>query len=279
VGTPASRQGRPRFPIFRALGAHEPPQVVEIQGGAHTRASIFKHDSWAATALYVGPAGKVVCKFNRQQSIFGIPMTGLGRMLAEREIGMLRCLEDVANVPRWLGPVCAEGRRLEHVVARAYVEGHPLGRRESLSPAFFDKLAAVLRVMHERGLAYVDLHKRENILVGVDREPYLFDFQISVALGHGAGPRHPWLDESLKLLQESDRYHLEKHRRHYLDGVRLRTLPWFIQAHRRIGRPFRELRRRLLVALGIRTGSGRAESEHFAEDAVRLELEEMRRAA
>jgi hypothetical protein len=249
--------------------------TVEIQGREHTRATIFKHDSWAATALYLGPTGKVVCKFNRQQPILGVPMTGLGRMLAAREIAMLRRLEDAGNVPRWLGPARVNGRRLEHVVARAYIEGHPLSRHERLPARFFDKLAALLRVMHERGLAYVDLHKRENILVGDDGEPYLIDFQISVALGNP----HCWRRECLKVLQEADLYHLDKHRRHYADGVRLQALPWFISAHRRIGGPFRELRRRLLVALGMRTGTGRAGTEHFAEDAVRLELEEARRAA
>jgi hypothetical protein len=36
--------------------------------------------------------------------------------------------------------------------------------------------------------------------------------------------------------------------------------------------PFRNLRRRLLVVLGIRKGRGRAETEHFPEDAVRQSL-------
>jgi hypothetical protein len=36
--------------------------------------------------------------------------------------------------------------------------------------------------------------------------------------------------------------------------------------------PFRSARRRLLVLLGIRKGRGRAETEHFPEDAVRRSL-------
>jgi hypothetical protein len=271
---------RSRSPLFRALGADNPPQRVEIQGHGYHLETVFKHDSWAATALYVSRAGKAVCKFNRREPIFGIPMYGLGRTLAEREVEVLNRLADVANVPRWLGPVVCAGRPLRHALARSYIPGRPLSPRDRLPGSFYDALSRLLKIMHERRLAYVDLHKAENVLVGADGQPYLFDFQISF-IGRAGGGEAGWTQPLLRLLQEADAYHLGKHRRRDVSraAVAKPELPWFIQAHRLVGYPFRELRRRLLVALGIRSGAGRACTELFPEDAVAREVGLPRRAA
>ena len=43
---------RPRPALFRALGRHDPPSEIEVAGDLYRRSSVFKHDSWAATALY-----------------------------------------------------------------------------------------------------------------------------------------------------------------------------------------------------------------------------------
>jgi hypothetical protein len=45
--------------------------------------------------------------------------------------------------------------------------------------------------------------------------------------------------------------------------------PWWINLHRFFAVPLRHLRRRLLVAMGIRAASGKASSETYAEDAYR----------
>ncbi len=50
-----------------------------------------------------------------------------------------------------------------------------------MNESFFPGLSALLDAMHERKVAYVDLHKRENILVNEKARPCLIDFQISVA--------------------------------------------------------------------------------------------------
>jgi hypothetical protein len=47
--------------------------------------------------------------------------------------------------------------------------------------------------------------------------------------------------------------------------------PFWIMAHRLIAMPFRAVRRRLLTRLRVRDGRGRAHSEVFAEEAVRLD--------
>lgn len=245
----------------------------------------FKHDSWAATALYhpepdstsdAASAGPIVCKFNRVQPALGIPMRWLGRILARREALLLERLADVPGVARPAGTVRLDGRPAPHAVARLYIPGHPLHRHEQVADDFFPRLLRTLQQMHERRIAYVDLHKRENLIVGDDGLPYFIDFQICFHLTARPLARiWPW-PAILRLLQQSDLYHLHKHRLQLRpdqvptdqrDIERLR--PWPIRLHRRFAVPFRTARRWLLVRLGVRSGRGRAASELAPEDAVR----------
>jgi len=270
---------RPRPPVLRALGRREPPERVEVEGMPYALERVFKHDSWAATALY-GPLHpglpRVVCKFNRQAPVFLLPLSWLGPRLARREGAFLALLAGSGRVPRVYRRIHDhQGRPLAHAVGHDFVEGEPLSRRSALNDGFFPALEQLLATMHGAGLAYVDLHKMENVLVGGDGLPWLIDFQVSFALPL----RQPWraLGQPLfSLLRSADTYHLMKH------WIRLRPQqcglgpedldrfrPRWIRWHRRIGVPLRQLRRRLLVWLGVRDRSGHAHSEHFAEDALR----------
>lgn len=265
---------RPRPPLFRALGANDPPAEVTVDGSTFERTEIYKHDSWAATALYTGRSGQIVCKFNRTQPILGASTEWLGRRLAAREHSALTRLADLDAIPKPLGPVHADGKLHRNAVARKYIAGHPLGRDEVVGPHFFPALRATLREMHDRGIAYVDLHKRENVIVGRDGRPYLVDFQICFDVTH---PRVRWLpgvDRVFAALCAGDRYHLAKHvfrTPGSTEDAPTPVIPAWLQAHRLVAVPFRQLRRRMLVTKGIRTGRGSVASEVFAEDAVRRE--------
>jgi hypothetical protein len=256
--------GRPRPPLLRALGRAEPPEQVEADGSRFHRVTTFKHDSWAATGLYEAESGRqIVCKFNRIQPVFGIPMRWLGRLLAGRERRMLKRLADEPLVPNPCRRLRVEGQSAPNCVAHDFVPGHPLSRRMPLSPEFFPQLEGLLQRVHQRGIAYVDLHKRENILVGSDGRPYLIDFQISQHL-----PQRGPLGTVLRVLQRCDDYHLSKHiHRNCLDRggepgqSRGAARPWVIRAHRQIAVPFRTFRRQLLVWLKVRAPGGRAQTE------------------
>ena len=277
-GEPAEA-AQPRPKLFRALGRADPPEQVEIDGHSCRLLEVLKHDSWAATALYDGPQGKVVAKFNRQQSVFGLPMKWLGRRLARRETRMLQLLADLPNIPDYSGNLTTNGVSQSHAVTHDYVAGHPLERRESVNDDFFPILQQLIKDMHARGIAYVDLSKRQNIIVGDDHKPYLIDFQISLNLP-GWWPGNAWpMRAVFRLLQDMDDHHVYKHFRDCrpdllsLEQLDLeRNRPWTIRLGRRIGKPLREIRRKFLVFIGVRTGKGRAQSETAPEDAVRREM-------
>jgi hypothetical protein len=269
---------KPRSELFLAMGQAGLPSQVEVAGALYVLRDTLKHDSWAATGLYEGPTGRIICKFNRVRPVFGVPLGWLGRMLGRREVHMLHRLEGVPNVARGMGEVRVDGHVMLHAVARQFVEGRPLRPRQYVADDFFPRLRAALDEIHRRGAAYVDLHKRDNIIVGVDGQPYLIDFQVSWGASRTPGVwSRLWLSGALlRMLQRSDDYHLLKHMiRHRADLVppgqrnidRLR--PWPNRVARWLGDPIRFLRRRLLVLLSMRAGKGYARSEMHLEDADR----------
>jgi hypothetical protein len=205
-------------------------------------------------------------------------MAWLGRRLARREATFLRRLAGVRGVPAACGPVSVGGKRWKHAVAHAFIPGQPLGPGHRLNDRFFPALRALLAAIHDRGVAYVDLHKRENILVTDQSEPCLIDFQVCFGVWSKR-----WADTALgktvlRAMQEADWYHLGKHvAQHRPDQKGLLAVgrPWWIQAHRVVAVPLRQLRRSVLTWLGVRQVGGRAETETFPEEAVR----QTRRAA
>jgi hypothetical protein len=267
---------RPRPAVLRALGREEPPTSVELDGEIFHRVETLKHDSWAATAVYRSATRTAKCKFNRTQAILLLPMGWLGRLLAARERWFMNRLAGIQGIPESLGDVRVDGRPHGNAVAHAWIEGHALAEREWVDDRFFPTLEAILGAVHRRGVAHVDLHKRENLLVDEEGRPHLIDYQISFGLPADGRIARLLLGGLLRLLQRCDEYHLLKHRvKHRPDQVRIsradmqRLRPWWIRAHRCVAVPFRTVRRRLLTAVRVRSTTGHAFSEAFPEVAHR----------
>jgi hypothetical protein len=254
--------------------------MVTVCGRTCRRGEILKHDSWAATAIYEDEAGtRITCKFNRRQPIFLLPTGWLGRRLAARESWFLRELADIETVPDDLGPVRVAGEVQPHALARVYIAGAPLMKFQPVGDNFFPELLTTLAAMHRRGLAHVDMNKKENVIVGADGRPHLIDFQISFR------PPRGWLGTSWPIrslhrqLAAADLLHFIKHVGDCRpDQFGTRGIgfppepPALLRLHRRAIKPLRATRRRLLVALGVRSGAGHAETELEPEDAVRRRL-------
>jgi hypothetical protein len=275
AGPGATGHTRPRPAILRALGHAEPPTSIELDGETFRRIETLKHDSWAATAVYRSASRTAKCKFNRTQPIGLVPMRWLGRLLAAREQWFMDRLAGIQGIPVSLGDVNVDGRKLPNAVAHEWIAGHALAEGEQVDDRFFPTLTAILEAVHRRGVAHVDLHKRENLLVDDEGRPHLIDYQISFGLPT-AGISAIVFGGVLRLLQRCDDYHLLKHRvKHRPDQIGMslddmhRLRPWWIRAHRCVAVPFRTVRRRLLAALRIRSRTGHAYSEAFPEVAHR----------
>jgi hypothetical protein len=249
----AKRPPRLPHPWLYALPGGRLPDRVTCAGQRYEIVETFKHDFFAATGLYRGASGLAVLKINRTNEFFGLPLGWAGRLLARREIRLYAAARDLPGIPRLLGAVGETG------FMHAFVPGHPLGRREAVGELFFAQLLALVSALHTRHIAYVDLNKRQNILVGIDGRPYLIDFQISLHWPPTGWRRWSVARWLLTRFQHGDYYHCLKHKRRLrpdlltADEARAvaRLSPW-IRVHRWIARPLTHLRRRTLRHL--RTG-------------------------
>lgn len=240
---------KPRHAWLYALPRGRMPDAVRCGGERFEHVRTFKHDFFAATGLYRGPSGLAVLKMGRVNDALSIPLAWIGEFLTRREAEFYERLQDLENVPRFIGRVGRNG------LLHAYVPGHALERHEPVSDTFFDELLATVRALHDRGMAYVDLNKRQNVLMGDDGRPYLIDFQISLA------PPRGWLRFApvrflLAHFQHGDWYHCLKHKRRLRpelltdeERAALEKLSLPIRLHRWLTRPLTNLRRRTLKRL------------------------------
>jgi len=256
------------------------PSEIELADGRYDHLRTFKHDFFAATGLYQGPSGRVVLKLGREVSLLGFPMGWLGEWAADHEADMYRVAEGVPGVPKCFGRLGRTG------FAHAFVDGHPLQRYEHVNDEFFPALRAILTELHRRGMAYVDLEKRENILVGADGRPWLIDFQISypgpgldgvIRRRRGPGALHTLVPRALReylltRLQCGDLYHLLKHRRRHRPDTLTESeiassyrVGVTIQLHRWLMRPLTLLRRNILKQLTGRSRSPKQDGPEYLE--------------
>lgn len=253
----APAQPRKRLWAFMyALGAAGPPPLVRLAEKTLRLQRPVKHDFWAATAFYVdADSGETaVVKFGRIQRLVFLPMRWSGRILAQRESHFYQRLADVSAVPQWMGMIQPPWVGFAH----AYVVGRPMSDVPvaRLDARFFADLAQVLALLHDRGIAYVDLHKPQNVLIDDEGRPHLIDFQISYDIDSGMKrwllPRfvRRWF---LRAAVRADRYHLLKHKKFLRpdllgaqESQEVERRAWFIRLHRRLVAPYRFVRRRLL---------------------------------
>lgn len=240
-----------------ALGGRPLPDSLTAGGKRYTRARTFKNDFFAVTAQYECEGECVLLKVNRQAWFFLLPLGLVGRLLAARECHAMERLRDVDGVPRLIERWGSTG------FVREFVEGRPLSKGEHVPDGFHPALRALVAEIHRRGMAYVDLEKCENVLLGEDGKPYLFDFQIAWMLPRRFGGEL-WPARVLRRwFQAGDRYHLVKlQRRTRPDQLSPEELarsyakPWYVRWHRRLTWPLTWCRRRILDRVDPKRASG-----------------------
>ncbi|MBI2844353.1 MAG: hypothetical protein HYX78_13210 [Armatimonadetes bacterium] len=122
----------------------------------------------------------VVKDFRRSDPLFRLL---IGPILIRRERGALKKLSDVEGVPHLVESINRYAIVIEHI------DGKSL--RDSCGPVpegFFDRLAEVVRAVHERGVTHCDLRSSGNVIVANDGSPYIVDFAACVLQGRGWNP-------------------------------------------------------------------------------------------
>jgi len=241
---------------LKACGRKKLPEVLEVANKDYRLTRIFKHDFFAVTAMYefIGPdkadhfsvVNRLVLKMGRQGDFLGLPLRWLGEVLCDHELSILHRLQGIGGTPRLLGRYEKTGLVYE------YIAGESLDEVVQVPDDFFDRLEKMLSMIHALNIAYVDINKRGNILLGSDNRAYLIDYQISIHIGRLwqlFGPA----GYLLKILQKEDVYHLFKHKRRLrsdlMDDEQLcqsRRISNWVALHRALTRPLTKLRRRFL---------------------------------
>ncbi|MEN6337249.1 MAG: hypothetical protein ABFE01_23580 [Phycisphaerales bacterium] len=247
---------------FYACGATGIPEQISCLGDRYVLERVFKHDFFAASALYRREAettgshdgpDRIVCKMGRRMHFCLIPLGWFGRLITHSEVRNLGRCEGIPEVPRILA------RLSPNSYAYGYIEGTSLHDRPPLPKDYFDRLLAALRQIHARNVVHFDLHKPGNILVDADGRPHIIDFQVSRHIGDRA-LLSKWLSRRLRRwLQSYDTYHLCKHKRKLQPELltpeeerlsRNRSLA--LRIHRAIAGPYKRIRRTCLRYLHAR---------------------------
>ncbi len=240
-----------------ACGGKKLPRTIIFEKNSYLLSKILKHDFFAATALYrlarrkkrtdKRTLFKIVLKMYRQQHFLGLPMTWLGKSLCNYEIENLRRLQSISQVPKLLSTYGDTGFIYE------YIEGCSLSESKNLPDDFFDNLLELLNRIHGLGIAYLDMNKRGNIIVGEDGLPYLIDFQIALYMNKNPSFGKSFAEYLWNCAKKADLYHLFKHKRKLKPQLLTpqeknisHSKIKLISVHRSLTRPFRYLRRQLL---------------------------------
>ena len=113
------------------------------------------------------------------------------RLALKREHRAYRRLTGVEGIPHCHGLVDGRWLVLDHVPARPF-------RDAPVEPVFFDRLLAVIRTMHEHGVAHGDLKRKANLLVDEAGNPLVLDFGAAVVRRPGFHPVNRRLFEFMR---------------------------------------------------------------------------------
>ena len=160
---------------------------------------VLKTDRYACTLrVRLADGTQAVYKKSVVELPPGLRVGPAARHLARREADHLERLADVHGVPALLS------RPAPDVLVRQWINGATLREMAEIPDAVFPNLRRVLSRIHDRGVAYADLAKEDNLIIDPDAFPWFVDFQISVS-------RDSPLGGLVNRLQKADRTYLARH--------------------------------------------------------------------
>ena len=171
------------------------PQAAPDRGPSFSglKVRVLKRGPWGkADVLHLAHDGtEMILKDYSEKSAL---VRWFGRRQLRRERRALRRLQGIEGIPAILGEIRPNGLLLEAMPGEAITRWRRR-RPEEIEP-MLERLAALVTRIHERGVAHLDLRKRDNILVDERGRPSVIDFNASIAFHPGSiGTRlvFPWL--------------------------------------------------------------------------------------
>jgi serine/threonine protein kinase len=128
------------------------------------------------------------------------------RHMLRHEYDVYRKLGDFSGSPRCLGLIDKQYLVLEFVEGRTIRSKRPLDEDE-----FHHKLFEHIETMHARGVAHMDLKRKDNLLVKTDESPCILDFGAAVIRKTGF---HPLNAYRYKIAKQFDYNAWLKHKYH-----------------------------------------------------------------
>ncbi len=156
--------------------------------------SVIRHGAWYKPDIKrvaLGEDDAVLKDFSDKRW----PVRLLGRRQVDRELRALRRLDGITGVPKCYGAVGRLGILMERIDGERVTRWC---RRQTGAPgaapdpgatarvaAMFEGLSGMIAAIHARGVAHIDLRKRDNILVTAAGRPCIIDFNASFCFDPG----------------------------------------------------------------------------------------------
>jgi hypothetical protein len=150
---------------------------------ADVRVTVLKRGPWfkADILRFEFEGGAMILKDFSAKSLL---IRWFGRRQSKREQRALLRLQRIEGIPGVLGEVRPCALLLEPMHGFA-ITRFRRRRPEEIAP-MLDKLDRLVAAMHARGVAHLDLRKRDNILVTEAGVPSIIDFNASIAFEPGS---------------------------------------------------------------------------------------------
>lgn len=154
------------------------------------------------TLLYDTDNGSIVIKIPHGKGLIKYIHT----LMLRHEHRVYQQLMEFEGVPECYGLIDNKYLALERV------NGQPIRQRRPVNDEiFFTRLFKLVEQLHQRGVAHMDLKKKDNLLVSTDDTPFIIDFGTAVILKKGFHPINTYL---FKLARRFDYNAWIKHKYH-----------------------------------------------------------------
>ena len=162
-----------------------------IRNSIKHKSNIYSNGYQGQVYLYKGKTQQLILKAPKQGGVFG----PIGRAMIRREYKVYARLSGVCGVPKCYGILDERYLVLEFIdgvsIRDATINNHKV---------FFEMLLDLIKTMHSRDVAHMDLKKKDNLLVVDGIKPYIVDFGAAIIR------KHPFLPLNWYLYNRAKRF-------------------------------------------------------------------------